>query len=383
MDKQQQKWYTELYERIAGDYKQAAEDQMAVWEGRTPKCQPLLLHGWIPKEQSARFPDYNPGEIHHDKDKMLLYGMKQMLGVALQGAPSLRANMGCGIYPSLFPGIEPLLFDDGKMPWVVKHLTPDEVRNLREKDIRITDEFKLALEHMVYLAEKVSGSGACVYPLDLQGPFDTAHLVYGDRIFYDLYDEPELIHHLLDLSVHAINLGLDECLKILPNSDKFIAHYNDVVIPRSMGGIKISEDTSTLVSAEHIEEFVIPYSNRVLRHAGGGYIHYCGKNDTLFEWVLEQELICGLNFGNPEKHDIDEALRRLAAAGKVYYGDIRKNENEDYPAFFLRLKKSATVDGKCKLLLVAYAASEEDDCLIRDAWRKACAVNEFASPTMR
>ena len=317
--------FGELYEFIQGDYTDAANAQIAVWEDRAPARHPLLLHCGLPSEVAARFPDYNAGEIHADKEKMLLHGMKQMLATAMSGmqaAPSLRADMGCGIYPSLFPGIKPRLFYDDRMPWVVDHLSGGEIRRLREKDIVFTDEFKIALEHMAYQAEKIGGSGAFVYPLDLQSPFDMAHLVYGDEFFYSLYDDPELIHHLLELCVHAIILGHDECMKLIPGSDNVVAHYNELVMPRALGGIKISEDTSTLVCADHIDEYVMPYTDRVLRHTGGGYIHYCGRNDHLLRRVLEHELVRGLNFGNPDKHNMDAVLRRTSEAGKVYYGNL-------------------------------------------------------------
>jgi len=116
------------------------------------------------------------------------------------------------------------------------------------EDLNIGDEFKMGLEHMAYMAEQLEGTGCMVYPMDLQGPFDIAHLVYGDDIFYDLYDDPKFVHHLLDLSCHAIFRGMEECFKVIPNSDEMVAHYNELVMPRSIGGIKTSEDTSTLLS---------------------------------------------------------------------------------------------------------------------------------------
>ena len=380
MDKKQRMLYDDLYARIKGDYSEAVESQLAVWEDRAPSRQPLLLHCELPAEQAAGFPEYNSGETHFDKPKMLLSGMKQMLETAasgMQAVPSARANMGCGIYPSLFPGIMPALFYDGRMPWVVEHLAKDDIRALREKDIKITDEFKTALEHMEYQAEKIAGTGVYIYPPDLQSPFDMAHIVYGDAFFYDLYDDPKLMHHLLELCVYAIMLGHDECVKVIPDSDNVIAHYNEMVMPRSLGGLKISEDTSTLVCPEHIDEYVIPYTKRVLRHAGGGYIHYCGKNDHLLCRMLELELVRGINFGNPDKHDMNAVLRQITAAGKVYYGAIPKTEIEDYRSYFMRCIKNATANGKCRLLLSLRVKPGEQDCA-REAWNSAAALKSHA-----
>jgi len=370
MDKLQQATYEELYGLIKSDYSSAVSAQCTVWEDDVPDKHPLLLHCAPPDEIMNRFPNYNAGEIHHDKDKMLLFGMKSMLGAVygkMQAVPSIRANMGCGIIPSLFPGIKPMLFYDNRMPWIKNHLTKDEIKALREKDIIITDEFKLALEHMVYITEKIEGTGAYVYPLDIQGPVDTAHLVYGDTYFYDLYDDPDFIHHLTELSVYAINLGIDECMKIIPKSSEVIAHYSSLVIPRSKGGLKISEDTTTILSPHLIDEFAIPYMNRVLEHSGGGYIHYCGKHDHLFKKVIEQDLVFGINFGNPEMHDMDEILKTTVAAGKLYYGYVTKKTDETHREYFNRITTAATIDGKCRLLLEMYTTQEERD-KVQDDW---------------
>jgi len=364
MDKLLQTAYEEMYELIKSDYSSAVSAQCIVWEDDVPDRHPLLLHCSVPQEISGRFPDYNAGEIHNDKDKMLLFGMKGMLSAVsgkMQAVPSIRANMGCGIIPSLFPGIKPILFYDNRMPWIKNHLSKDEIKALREKDIKITDEFKLALEHMVYITEKIEGTGVYVYPLDLQGPVDTAHLVYGDEFFSDLYDDPELMHHLLDLSVYAINLSVDECLKIIPKSSEVLTHYSSLAMPRSKGGLKISEDTSTLLSPWLIDEFTIPYMNRVLEHAAGGYIHYCGKHDHLFKRILEQDLAFGINFGNPDMHYMDGISRTTAEAGKIYYGSIPMHPDETHPEYFKRVTTKATTNNKCRLLLELYVSHENRD----------------------
>ena len=375
--------YEELYNAVKNDYSPAIEAQTAVWEHRKPTKQPLLLCAAKTEEQLRRFPSFTPSEVHYDRTKMLLNGMGGMVCAAnggMEAVPSIRANMGCGIFASLFPGILPMLFEDGKMPWVINHLSHDNISNLSEKDIVITDEFKTALEHMAYQADKIEGTGAFVFPLDLQGPFDLAHIVYGDAFFYDLYDEPDLMHRLLSLCCYAIELGVDECLKIMPSSNEYIAHYNSVIIPRSLGGFKISEDTSTLVSAEHIDEFVIPYTSRILKYTNGGYIHYCGRNDYLLSRVLKHPLVYGLNFGNPEKHDMEEVLRQTAKAGKVFYGECRRFKDETETDYFERVLRAATTsDGLCNLLLSYYCDEAWRQSEVQAAWESACARAERIS----
>jgi hypothetical protein len=379
MDPKVKDVYDELYGIIAArreEYGQAVEDQCAVWEGRIPAFQPLLLSCSAP--QAASWPEFTTREIHFDKDKMLISGMKAMTSTALggmQGAPSIRANMGCGIFPSLFPGIVSELFDDNRMPWITRHLDKETIQKLRLQDIQLTDEFKLGLEHMAYMAEMIGGTGAYVFPLDLQDAVDIAHLVYGDQFFYDLYDDPDFIGHLLDLSCRAMEIGLDECLKVIPHSDRVITHYNQLAMPRSGGGIKFSEDTSTLIKPEHIEEFTLPSLKRMLEFTGGGYVHFCGFNEGLLDALINMDMVRGVNFGNPEKYDMEEVLRRLAGAGKVYYGGIPQKKDESYGQYFSRLLKASKDKNGCCRLILSMHAPEGKAGEIRAAWNKAAKEN--------
>jgi hypothetical protein len=374
--------YDELYGIIAagsGGYAQCVADQCAVWEGRIPKEQPLLLSGALPKTARAgeAWPQFTTREIHFDKDKMLISGMIGMASSAaggMQSVPSIRANMGCGIFPSLFPGIVSQLFDDERMPWVTEHLDKETIQKLRPSDITLTDEFKLGLDHMAYMAEMLEGSGAYIYPMDLQDAVDIAHLVYGDPFFYELYDDPDFVDHLLDLSCRAVELGITECLKIIPHSNTVVTHYNQLAMPRSNGGIKFSEDTSTLLSPEHIEAYTVPSLRRQLEFTGGGYVHFCGRNVHLMEAVMKQEMVRGLNFGNPEKYDMEEVLRRLAKAGKVYYGSIPKKDDESQEAYFTRLLAASKDSNGCCRLLLSVSAPEGKTEEVTAAWKTACAA---------
>jgi len=206
----------------------------------------------------------------------------------------------------------------------------------------------------------------------LQGAFDTAHLALGDSIYYELYDDPGFIHELLSFCCEAIILGMDECLKHIPGSGQTVCHYNGLAMPRAIGGVKISEDTSTLLNLEQIQEFAIPYTDKILRHFNGGYVHYCGRNDHLLDELLKLDSLNGLNFGQPEKHDMIAMLARFAANGIIYYGGLDvKADDQTYESFFSeRLKASVTADGRSILVPDVYCGKEERGD-IAEGWEKA------------
>ena len=319
-------------------------------------------------------PAYNPKEIHYDSEKMFvseLIGAARAAAGGMQAVPSVRANMGCGIFPTLF-GIEQDLFED-KMPWVQKHLSKDAIMKMGPEDLVFSDEFKSGLEHMDYMAEKLKGSCCGLYPMDLQGPFDTAHLVYGDAIFYDLYDDPAFIRHLMELSCEAIFMGMEECVRHIPDAADGFRHYNNLFMPNGKGGIKISEDTSTLLSEAHIREFVAPYTSKVLERYNGGYIHYCGKNPHLFRAFMDLPLAYGINFGNPDMHNMAAVLKECADRNKIYYGTIPRDGGETQVGYFKRTLADATYNGKTHLLLSYQTDGEgsENPEAIAEAWNMA------------
>jgi hypothetical protein len=339
----------ELLKKDAERFSDAAASQLQVWRGEKPLAQPLLLSAET--SETADWPDYNTKETHYDSQKMFVSGLKSMLAAAaggMQAVPSMRANMGCGIFASLFPGIRQELFDD-KMPWVQKHLSKEAITELRTADLTIGDEFAAGLAHMEYMADQLRNTGCLVFPMDVQGPFDIAHLVYGDAIFYDLFDDPQFVHHLLELSCQAIFLGVAACLNVMPDSHRQIAHYNGLVMPRQMGGIKTSEDTSTLLSQEHIAEYVTPYLRKVLNHFGGGYVHYCGRNTHLMQAVINEPLVYGLNLGNPDMHDMIAVLKMCADNDKIYYGPVPKPDDEPIGQYFRKLVDAAAKNDRIHL----------------------------------
>lgn len=361
----------ELIERLSAhrrQYDRAVQAQEDLWLGRGGA--PLLLQCAL-NGQERQYPVYNPKEIHFDREKMLANGLRDAV-TSMKGGreavPSIRANMGCAIVASFF-GVVPELFED-KLPWVTRHLPREQLAEMTADDLVITPEFRQGLDHMAYLAQQLAGSGVRVFPMDIQGAFDTAHLVLGDDIFFELYDDPEFVHHLMDLSCTATERAFDACVRAIPGSDRTIAHYNTYAMPRARGGIKLSEDTSTLLRPEHIQEFVAPAMHRLLAHAGGGYIHYCGQNEHLYRAVMAEPLCHGLNFGNPEKHDMEAVLRDCARTGRIFQGSVPRAGDESWDAYFTRLL-GASHDGKQLHALLVVGCEEDTRQQVSDAFDRA------------
>jgi len=302
----------------SGRYEKNARRQLAQWRGeKGVSC--ILLHASGLKE-TEKLPVYNQLEIHYDPEKMFVNELRSALSAALSkgdAVPSVRANVGCGALCTLYGGLKQTFFED-KMPWLLTHLSEEELGEITVSSLSESDEFKRGLEQMRYMKKMLEGTGVGVYPMDLQGPIDMAHLLMGDAFFYALYDDPELVCKALDMALAACIYGMEKCFEIIEPKE-YVCHYNNLVLPAETP-LKISEDTSTLLNKNHLEQFMRPYTEKLLAHFGGGYIHYCGNNPYLLKMMPGLERSIGLNFGNPERHDAKEVMDVLKNSGKCYYG---------------------------------------------------------------
>jgi len=145
----------------------------------------------------------------------------------------------------------------------------------------------------------------------------------------------------LDASCDVIDFAMRECFKRIDRSDEVVAHYCSIALPRSKGGLKVSEDTTTLLSPDLIDAFALPYLRKALERSGGGYVHYCGKNYHLLDVLLKEPLAWGINFGNPEMHDMTDVLARCKQHRKVYVGGIKRHDGEGYFDYFKRILEPA------------------------------------------
>jgi len=116
------------------------------------------------------------------------------------------------------------------------------------------------------------------------------------------------------------------------------------------GGTRISEDSATLISPKHIDEFVIPYDKKALNAFGGGFVHFCGENDYLLESFLKLDEVRAINLGNPEMYDFDITMQKFVDYRKCYFGLWPKEESETLEEYIFRIKR-ATDGGRGSLTL--------------------------------
>lgn len=307
-------------------------------------------------------------EQFYSADAMLLAHLQRM--VATAAAPSdgqlcLRANVGVVLLPSVF-GLEPEVPED-VMPRLRSHLTKADVLRFRlPPDITRLPLIARALDYSRYFQDRL-GDLAHVYMPDTQGVFDVAHLVLGNDIFLEMYDDPPFVHHLLELCLQAyveVTLAFKRALGE-PLDGGYHGHGMVCGLALANGGVRVSEDTPTLLKGEHIDEFVAPYIARSLRPFGGGFLHYCGRNDHLLRALLALPEVHGINLGNPEKNDAGLYMNELLHHDKFYFGFWPRRPGEALGDYLQRMLD--LVGSRRKGLIFLLTPGELGETPVQDA----------------
>lgn len=318
------------------------ERQCRFWRGEkvTP---PLVFAGGKLAEKQEKIPDYDFKEIFHDPAKMLCREVKAACAAANGRSdliPSIRANLGTGILLACL-GLEQETFPD-KMPWLKEHLTKEQISKLSPADIKPRGSFARGLE-MMRCFKEIMGDSMPVYVMDTQGPFDLAHLMLGDALFIQLYDDPPFVHHLMNLCLE-LGLKTHRWMKAAINEPATSLHHGCSLYSDSFG-IRICEDTTVMLNPDHIEEFAIAYSRKLAREFGGAWVHYCGYNENLTDLILSYPEFKVLNFGHipghEDKIDFQKNMEKFTRAGKINYNCWPQYPGEAPEEYLLRLYKFA------------------------------------------
>jgi len=311
----------ELYKPDVERIALAMRRQTAVWKRQKPDKWPIVMVGPLTPEQEA-IPEANFKEAFCDPDRMMcvqVRGACAMANARSDSVPSARGNYGTGVLLSCV-GLEQEVFPD-KMPWLKEHLTREQVARLDPASIAPRGTFKRGLQFMRRYGE-IMGNRLPLYCMDTQGPFDLAHLILGDDLFYAMHDDAPLVHHLMEFCLE-LGIRTHEWMKAIAGEPLNRIHHCNVIYAENMG-IRVCEDTTAIVGPDAIREFAMPYTRRLVQHFGGAWIHYCGRNDALTEAIMQIPEVRGINFGHIPGHEHDHhfetEMKRCARYKKVYYG---------------------------------------------------------------
>ncbi len=174
----------------------------------------------------------------------------------------------------------------------------------------------MVFERYAYYHERLSAYPNCakairVTPPDLQGPFGTAHLLEGQDIFMDLYEDPDFVHELLEITTQAT---IDAIKAFEPYIQNCIVrgegHDAEVVYAAMYRGRAVIKDDSAsiMISEPHYEEFSEHYNHRIMDELGEAGLHHCGVGRSWHPKHFIYSTNGGVNFGQPQFHKLEEKM---------------------------------------------------------------------------
>lgn len=275
---------------------------------------PLCISCWTPD-----WPQYCMAEIQEDWEKMLVAELISVYTACLvkdDWLPSIRANYGTGILPSLF-GCEIKHFEHETLPAALPlHNTkriceliaagvPDLRAGLGGKVLDTVACYLEALAPYPKLREWVTIDLA-----DTQGPFDAAEIIWGSEIFLALYEEPELVHDFLSL--------VTDTLVAFTRAEQELDGISFSPVPTPLGRICVREDASVMISGAMYETFCKPYTQRVLDEFIG-CVHWCGNGNAWWRSLINMRNLTAVNPYQGQYNDPIELHHACRDAGVMVW----------------------------------------------------------------
>ena len=140
-----------------------------------------------------------------------------------------------------------------------------------------------------------------VYHPDLQGPLDICELLWGGEMFYAMYDEPELVHAMLELVTDTYEAFMDQWHSIFPADPEMNPHWSYLY---HRGAIMLRNDSAMNLSPDLYREFAAPYDGRLLRRYGGA-VHFCGRGDHYIKTLCSLPGLHGIQMSQPHLNNME------------------------------------------------------------------------------
>jgi len=212
--------------------------------------------------------------------------------------PHLQPQMGVGVFASAFGCRVEFPWD--QMPWSYPAIKAGEdakkVYDFEPPDVR-AGLLGNILDFAQYFNKKAGGKTP-IAMTDLQGPMDTAYLVWDSCDFMvDRYGHHREVHHLMRLCTDLVIKFVKEFRSTV--TEMIPVHFPPAYLPDGMG-ISVSEDALAVLSANLYEEFSLPYINELSEEFGGIIIHSCGNFEHQLDVIAKVHNLRALNFGVSE-----------------------------------------------------------------------------------
>ncbi|MDO9464719.1 MAG: uroporphyrinogen decarboxylase family protein [bacterium] len=201
-------------------------------------------------------------------------------------------------------------------PWVGSLGSIETVKKLVEEDNEVDLQggvMPQSIKTLKFYTEQFSKYTLCKQAVqislpDLQGPIDTADILWGSEIFAELLANPKLVTAFMNKIANTMITVAEYYRRFAYDRlEPFANTQHGYNIP---GRLLIRNDSSIMVSPDTYREMILPHDARLLKEIGTGSIHFCGNGQHLIEPMLEIPDLCGIDLGQSEMMDIKKIYGR-------------------------------------------------------------------------
>lgn len=147
--------------------------------------------------------------------------------------------------------------------------------------------------------------GIAIQHPDIAGPFNSAHLIRGNDILFDFYDDPAAVRELLRRVTDYTIDFLHETKKLVPPLQGWFYDMGGLW----KGAARISNCSLQIVSPAHYRALILPEDIRFFEAVGGGRMHYCGSHPEVIEDFFKIPNLYSLEL-DCQYHDLLEISER-------------------------------------------------------------------------
>lgn len=273
--------------------------------------------------------------------------------------------------PSLFGCPMSIVADDVRVVPIIKSI--EQVWDMEAPNLD-RGVLPKVIEHLEFY-KKYAPPELPIAPPSEQSPFVIAYQLRGDEIFLDLYDHPDEVHRLLELITETFMRVERQYKEVLSEENRYRVSFQYLFVP----GLRIAADSDVMLSPEFVEEFEMPYLERIAGEFGPLAIHYCGNRTTpghQFADVLSKYSFIKLVHTQLEPYLDDGNTNRVHHPFKI----ASIWEIPDFPGF-LRTHKQKLKESNGAMFFVQVKTKGEAEALLR-RWPKLRA-EVLEQPTVR
>jgi len=347
------------------------ESHKSFWAGKGP-C--LML---IPAKRDILYNTENYTEKFYNPKLMWkeqIQRAKLIINWPTDGIPTVRSNLGVIFIPAIAG--QSYIIKKGQMPWPGNNLERDQIRSILEIDFQNAELMQLV--KAFYKLHNISEEKIRIAPYlpDTQGVFDIAHMLYGERIFYDMANEKNCawIMELLDICT-KLYVNISIILKQLFHEDNLTmihGHGTSQGVFFPQAGVRMSEDTATLLSPRMIDKFILPFIEKGAEQFSGIFIHFCGKHEKLFEKICKLSCVKAIDLGNPESYDTRWLLKCCRDTDTVLYSRVFLNPCKSWRDYVECLGKLVHETGaRCIIRPMVFPSNRDEAKAMLDLWHCA------------